>query len=375
MTKFDRRLALIAVLLALATLAVYLPVASFSFIDFDDPDYVFRNPHILAGLNWDGLAWAFAHIHAANWHPLTSISHMLDCQLFGVNPAGPHLINVLFHMANSVLLFALLRRLTGTVWRSAAVAALFALHPLHVESVAWISERKDVLSMFFGLLCLHAYAKYVQVKTRPVDSPGACAASGRYYRLALLLFALGLMSKPMLVTLPCLLLLLDCWPLARFSPSALLSQPARLAPLIREKLPFFALSAVSCVITFVVQKAGGAVAPLAQLPLAARLGNAIVSYVRYLEKVVWPTGLCALYPYQAWPLWLVVLALAALAGITWLLLKQRDQRPYLLVGWAWYLGSLVPVIGIAQVGCQSMADRYTVPAVHRPVCHAGVGIG
>jgi protein O-mannosyl-transferase len=360
MTKLDHRPALIACVLALATLAVYFQVGGLDFTDFDDPSYVFANPRIVAGLTWTGVTWAFTHAHAANWHPLTSISHMLDCQLFGPNPGGPHVINLLLHMLNGVVLFGLLRRLTGSVWRSAAVAALFALHPLHVESVAWVSERKDVLSTLFGLLCLHAYAKYAEIKSGAEDSPGSSSTSaGPYYRLALLLFALGLMSKPMLVTLPCLLLLLDCWPLGRFSPATLLSRPAALKPLVSEKIPFFALSATSCVVTFLVQKAGGAVAPLDHLPLTARLGNAIVSYVRYLGKCVWPSDLCVLYPYQDWSLLSVVLALGGLVGLTFLVLRQREQRPYLLVGWAWYLGSLVPVIGLAQVGCQAIADRYT----------------
>ena len=298
---------------------------------------------------------------------------MLDCEAYGLNAAGHHTINLFLHAANTVLLYALLRRLTGALWRSAVVAALFALHPIHVESVAWVAERKDVLSLFFGLLCLHAYVSYATERSCRFEEPDGCddetaprvrkaealsgQTSGVYYTLTLLLFAFALMSKPMLVTLPLLMLLLDFWPLSRFELSTLNYQS--LISLVREKLPLFLLSAASCLITFQVQKAGGAVAGLQQLPLAARISNSIVSYLRYLGKLFWPSDLAILYPFRAWPLSLVLLTLLILILVTLLTIWQRQKRPYLFVGWAWYMVSLVPVIGLVQVGAQSIADRYT----------------
>jgi tetratricopeptide (TPR) repeat protein len=342
-------------LLALGTLAVYLPVLGLDFTNYDDTEYVTENPAVRAGLTWPGLAWAFSHFHSGNWHPLTWVSHMLDCQLFGLNPAGHHFTSLLFHSANTVALFLVLGWLTGTVWRSAMVAGLFALHPLHVESVAWIAERKDVLSTFFGLLSIWAYAKYVRIHASRFPHP--------FYLLALGCFALSLMSKPMLVTLPFVFLLIDFWPLGRlrFGPGKNGDQPAaRLSSLLLEKIPLFALSAASCVVTFLAQKSGGAVASLQELPLGARAGNAVVSYSRYLAKTFWPAELAVIYPaVPHWPAGIVVLAIVILAATTAISAAQSRRRPYLIFGWAWFLGMLLPVIGLVQVGNHSIADRYT----------------
>jgi tetratricopeptide (TPR) repeat protein len=325
--------------------------------------------------------WAFTALYASNWHPLTWLSHMLDCQLYGLKPAGHHITNLLFHTANTLLLFGLLRRLTGALWRSAFVAALFALHPLHVESVAWVSERKDMLSAFFFMLTLWAYTRYVEGSrenpaprtTHPVSSIPYPASriqhpvssihspSSLFYLLSLLCFALGLMSKPMLVTLPFVLLLLDYWPLQRFqlnTQNLTLKTPF---PLLLEKLPFFVLSALSCVLTFLVQRACGAMTPLAKTPFELRLANALVAYARYLGKTVWPLKLAVFYPYSQWRLESgpVIGAALLLLITTVALLLAAKKRPYLLIGWLWFLGTLVPVIGLVQVGKQALADRYT----------------
>jgi tetratricopeptide (TPR) repeat protein len=377
---------LIALLLALVVVAVHLPVVRFDFTNYDDNEYVTRNPQVLKGLTWEGARWAFTHGHSANWHPVTWLSHMLDCQLYGLKSGGHHLTNLLLHAANTALVFLVLRCLTGAVWRSACVAALFGLHPLHVESVAWVAERKDVLSAFFGLLCLWAYGYYVEnSEGRNPKSEGNPKADLRrdggqstmaapnsdlrapiFYLLSLTFFALGLMSKPMLVTWPCLLLVLDFWPLRRFHPPAgeladAASSGVRVAwRLLVEKLPFFALSASSCAVTFLVQRAWGGLVPLEHVPVGPRLLNVPVSYCRYLAKLVWPTDLAVMYPYvRGWPAVAVVGSVLVLAGATVLVLWQWRRRPYLLAGWAWFLGTLVPVIGLVQVGSQSMADRYT----------------
>jgi len=350
--------AAVAFVLAAVTLTLYLPILQHGFVNYDDPDYVTGNVHVQAGLTWSGIVWAFKSgfpftgIHyAANWHPLTWISHMLDCQLFGLkHPGGHHLTSLLLHTANSVLLFFLLNQLTGARWRSAFVAALFAWHPLHVESVAWVSERKDVLSAFFWMLALMAYAQFV--RESKIRSP----KSKVFYVLALLLFACGLMSKPMVVTLPFVLLLLDFWPLGRIQDSEF--KLHNLLRLLLEKLPFFALTAASCIITFMVQQ--GALWSTVSLPFSFRLANALMSYVRYISKMFWPTDLALIYPYpHHWPL-AGVIALAVLL-VMWsvLFLCWAKRFPYLVVGWFWYLGTLVPAIGLVQVGVQSMADRYT----------------
>ncbi len=376
---------LMGLVLAMVTLAVYWIAGRNEFVNYDDPDYVTSNPHVLTGLTWENLRWAFTTGHASNWHPLTWLSHMLDCQVFGAHAAAHHLVNVAFHSANAVLLFLVLRRMTGAHWRSALVAALFALHPLHVESVAWISERKDVLSTFFLLLALAAYARSVaRLADRPPPpglpqaKPRGQGASPRVadfidYALRFLhpgpglvclgWFALGLMSKPMLVTVPFLLLLLDYWPLGRFGVETGEAERRRFWLLLVEKTPFFALSLLSSVVTYLVQRKGGAVST--SLTVGERLGNALVSYARYLGKMWWPENLSVLYPHPGhWPLWQVGLAGALLAGLSAGAIVLRRNRPYPAVGWFWFVGMLIPVIGLVQVGIQSMADRYTyVPII------------
>ena len=358
---------LIGLLLALITLVAYLPVARDGFVNFDDDDYVTNNQIVQNGLAWAGIKWAFTTWHASNWHPLTWLSHMTDCELFGLNAGAQHYINVLFHTANSVLLLLLLFRLTGALWPAAFVAALFAWHSLHVESVAWISERKDVLSTCFGLLALLAYARYAREVTgggwrvtgnQPGTAPSPVTRHpSRFYALALFFFALGLMAKPMLVTLPFVLLLLDYWPLQRF-PNFKSDVKAVSRPLL-EKWPFFLLAAASCIVTFLAQRAI-AVRTLQQYPLSLRLGNVPLSYARYLWKAIWPSKLAVIYPLQNQPSWAAMLtAVVFLAFITWPAWCMRQRHPYSLVGWLWFLGTLVPVIGLVQVGSAAMADRYT----------------
>jgi tetratricopeptide (TPR) repeat protein len=354
---------IIGTALAAVTLALYWPIAAHDFVNYDDPDYVTANPHVQTGLNWENVLWAFTTGHASNWHPLTWLSHMLDAQLFGQWPGGHHVVSLVFHAANTLFLLLFLNCLTGRLWRSAMVAALFAWHPLHVESVAWVSERKDVLSMFFALLSLWAYAKYAATTskaypaaTSPQTSHAPRFANSAYW-LALALFALGLMSKPMLVTLPCLMLLLDFWPLARWHGSE--NQPATLwRRLVLEKAPFFLLAVGSGVVTFLVQQKGGAVST--SISLAARAGNAVVSYARYLGKTFWPDDLSVLYPHPGhWPMASVIGSIILVLMISGLAFVLRRRRPWWFVGWFWFLGTLVPVIGLVQVGIQSMADRYT----------------
>ena len=337
----------VAAALALVTLGLFWPVTQAAFINYDDPDYVSQNPRIPGGLSWDNIQWAFTHTVNANWHPVTVLSHLLDGQLFGLEPWGPHLVNVLLHTANTVLVFLWLRRLTGTHWRSALVAALFGWHPAPVESVAWVAERKDVLSTFFGLLALVGYTRYVEESE--VQGP----RSRVWYGACLAAFALGLLSKPMLVTWPLVLLLLDYWPLGRF-------RSGRVWPLVREKLPFMALVAAASVVTFLVQRNSGAVVTMARMPLGARSENAVISYCRYLGKLFWPEHLVIFYPHPGyWPGGWVLLAVVLLGGLTGLFIVQWRRQPYLLMGWLWYVGTLVPVIGLVQVGEQAMADRYT----------------
>jgi protein O-mannosyl-transferase len=358
---------LIGVLLAAVTLAVYLPVLQAQFITFDDTLYVTDNPQVQSGLTWNAVRWAFTQSHAANWHPATWLSHMVDCQLYRLKPLGHHLTSLLLHTANTLLLFGLLRRLTGALWRSAFVAALFALHPLHVESVAWVAERKDVLSTCFFLLTLGAYASYARKsEARRPKAKGLPPAI--LYALALCFFALGLMSKPMLVTVPCVLLLLDYWPLQRFQLKTGGSSVKAAFRLALEKAPFLALSAASCVVTLIAQRKGGALASLeggSAVSLEARLINTPISYVWYLVKLVWPSDLAVIYPYvRTWPLEKVLLATALLVVVTAVALWQGRRRPYLLVGWLWYLGTLVPVIGLVKVGAQAIADRYMyIPSI------------
>ncbi len=341
----------ICLVLAAVTLLVYLPVLHNGFINYDDPDYITNNPHVRAGLTLQGLVWAFQIGYAAYWQPLTWISHMVDCQLFGLNPAGHHLVNILFHVANSVLLFLLLNRMTGATWRSAFVAAFFAWHPLRVESVAWAAERKDVLSGFFWMLTLLAYERFANLSK--VHSP----KSKVFYASALSFYACGLMSKPMVVTLPCVLLLLDFWPLNRFGSQIFARKNASL---FIEKLPFFALSVAGSIVMSIAQNTNLSLWTLTQLPLSFRLENALVSYLRYLAKIFWPTNLALIYPYpHHWSAALVLAASALMAACTGLALWRIRQNPYLAVGWFWFLGALVPAIGLVQTGMQSMADRFT----------------
>ena len=325
--------------LALITIAAFQQLRSCDFVNYDDPEYVVENQNVNTGLTAKNLVWAFTSGYACNWHPLTWISHTLDCGLFGLNPKWHHLTNLLLHIINTLLLFAVLKQMTAAAWPSAFVAAAFAIHPLHVGSVAWIAERKDVLSALFWMLTMAAYFKYAK------------SASIKWYLLTLAAFALGLMAKPMLVTLPVVLLLLDYWPLER------INQPK----IIIEKLPFFALSAVSSVITFLVQQKSGAVEQIIEIPLSSRIANALISYVAYIEKMIWPSGLTVFYPHprQALPIWHAVIAAVLLAVVSIVIVRLAQNHKYLVVGWLWYLGTLVPVIGIVQVGDQAIADRYT----------------
>jgi tetratricopeptide (TPR) repeat protein len=311
---------------------------------WDDPEYVLDNVHVAQGLTWQGARWALTSTDAANWHPVTWLSHLLDVQLYGMNAGPQHVTNLLLHIFNTLLLFGLLYRMTEALGRSTFVAGLFAVHPLHVESVAWISERKDVLSTLFWLLTMWAYVAYVR-------RPGR-----RRYLLMLLLFALGLMAKPMLVTLPFVLLLLDFWPLQR---------GLELPRLVKEKLPLFALAAVSSVVTFLVQRQGGAVKGFERVPLSLRLTHAPVAYLAYIGKMLWPVRLAALYPIgTATPIWLGSLGALLLIGVTIFAIRAGRRHGYFPVGWLWYVGTLIPVIGLVQVGDQSLADRYTyVPLI------------
>jgi len=323
------------------TLFLYHPVVNHDFINLDDWQYVLNNREVTAGVTLRGLGWTFTSFHASNWHPLTWLSHMIDVEIYGLDPGGHHGTNLFFHILNTVLLFLILTRMTGAPGKSGIVAALFAFHPLHVESVAWVAERKDVLSTFFLFLMLGAYALYVE---RP----------GRWkYGIALVFFALGLMAKPMLVSAPFLLLLLDVWPLRRRPV------PDR-PPSKMEKIPFFALAVLSSGITLYAQASGGAMRSLEAIPLADRAANALVSAVTYMGKMFWPAGLSVFYPYPAAiPFWKVLGAAALLVLITVFVFREKARRPWFFTGWLWYLISLFPVIGIVQVGPQSMADRYT----------------
>jgi protein O-mannosyl-transferase len=343
---------LVCLALAAATLAVYARVWSHDFVGLDDFDYIMSNAPVLKGLTADGVVWAFTTGHSANWHPLTWLSHMLDVQLYGLHAGPHHLTSVALHVANTLLLFGVLRRMTGMIGRSAVVAALFALHPLHVESVAWAAERKDVLSALFWMLTLWAYLAYVR--------RGGLAR----YGLALGMFALGLMAKPMLVTLPFVLLLLDFWPLGRLTPADAGSQRRAsfvdrrtVLRLLAEKVPFLVLAVASSVVTVIVQ--WGAVREHEGFPVTARVANALTAYVAYLGTTFWPVGLAMLYPLRFVSLWWALASLAALIGISALVVWAARRSPAVLVGWLWYLGTLVPVIGLVQVGAQSRADRYT----------------
>ncbi len=367
---------IICALLVVSIFALFRPVTHYDFVNYDDSGYIVDNLNVQKGLTREGFVWAFTTGHMSNWHPLTWLSHMLDVEISGGAKPGPqHFTNILFHALNSLLVFLVLKKMTGAIWRSAFVAALFALHPLHVESVAWISERKDVLSTFFWMLTIWAYAVYVKGKSRAESEDSKTKPSALFYCLSLLFFSLGLMSKPMVVTLPFVLLLLDIWPLNRMSkgqsPKPKADEDFETKPLwpldfrlwsrlLLEKIPFFALTVAASVVTFIMQKKGGAVSSLAGLSIPSRIENSIVSYVRYIGKTFWPNDLSILYPHPGgWPLWQVIVATIFLLGISVLAIWFARRRAYILVGWFWFLGTLVPVIGIVQVGMQSMADRYT----------------
>lgn len=337
---------MIFAVLVILIIAIYGQTISFDFINLDDNRYVYENPAVKAGLMWETVKWAFWAFHSANWHPLTWLSHMLDVKIFGLNAGGHHAVNVIFHLINSVLAFTVFRKMTGGLWQSAILAALFAVHPAHVESVAWISERKDVLSTCFWFLTMFAYLRWNEEGSK-LKSP--------YYFATILLFALGLMSKPMLTTLPFVLLLCDFWPLDRLK-----FEWKSIRQLVIEKIPLFALSAVSGYITVLAQRSGGAFESLDYLPLGTRFVNAIVAYAKYVATLFYTTDLAVWYPYDRDldPLQITA-AVLLLAAISALCIWQMHSQKYLLMGWLWFIGTLVPVIGIVQVGSQSMADRYT----------------
>ena len=386
--------------LAVGTLILFWPVRHFEFIHYDDQDYVTENSFVQHGLNRASIEWAFTQTHSSNWHPLTWMSHTLDWQLFGNNPGAHHFVSLLLHVLNTLLLFLVAKRMTGAIWRSAFLAALFAWHPLHVESVAWISERKDVLSTFFWMLTIWAYVRYAEGKRKKLKVQNPQSENERstfnaqhstfkagdvrcsmfnvecsmFYSLALIFFALGLMSKPMVVTLPFVLLLLDVWPLKRMSK--LQSPKSRVeganteqhwpldfrlwTSLLLEKIPFFALTIGSCVVTFLAQKNAGAMRSLIDIPIGLRVENALVSCVVYIRKMFWPDDLAIFYPHaKTIPLWEFGGAALLIVALTVAVMTQIKKRPYLAVGWFWYLGTLVPVIGLVQVGVQALADRYT----------------
>jgi Flp pilus assembly protein TadD len=379
-TTLERSDLLILLGLAVVTFGIYAQVMGHHFITFDDDSYIKENPAVNRGVTFAGLAWAFTTFHEANWHPLTWIAHMIDSQLFGMKAGGHLLVNALIHTTNTLLLFWFLLRTTHARWSSALVAALFALHPLHVESVAWASERKDTLSTFFGLLSLIAYVRYAK------------APSIRRYAWVAIMLTLGLMAKPMLVTWPFVMLLLDYWPLRRACSHGPVARCNRDAPqwrgyntlvgaidlnrpggsgepplpqnswrgLVAEKLPLFALAAASAVVTFFAQSHGGGVRTFTEFSIAVRLSNALVSYAKYLLLAFWPNDLAVYYPYTGTglPAWQIIGAALLLIAITAFCFSQQKTRPYLVVGWLWFLGTLVPVIGLVQVGAQSMADRY-----------------
>ena len=381
-----------AVLLPLVTIALYWPATGFDFVNYDDPLYVTANPQIQAGLTWEGLAWAFGRVHGEGtyWHPLTWVSHMIDCQLYGLKPWGHHLTSVLLHAANAALVFLVFRRMTGAYWRCVLLAGIFALHPVQVDSVAWVTERKNLLSAFFWLLTIWAYVRYARGRMQNPAAPTPQPASrftfhvSRFYLLSLCFFALGLMCKPILVTLPFVLLLLDYWPLGRMQKAEGRMQSGEAsgthhaprtthhAPrftfhvsLLVEKVPFFVLAAASSAITILAHRGLGMLDSASRLPWDLRLENALVSYGRYLAKAFWPCRLAVFYPLPAaWPMWEVVACGLILLAISGLALGTARTRPCLLVGWLWLLGVLVPSSGVIQAGAQAMADRFMyVPVI------------
>jgi Flp pilus assembly protein TadD len=383
--RASRRPLILPILIFVLVLGVFLPALHNDFVNYDDPDYVTSNPRVQQGLTLEDIRWAFQTNHAANWHPVTWLSHMLDCSLYGQNPTGHHFTSIFFHALSTALLFLLFWRATGATGRSFVLAALFGLHPLRVESVAWVCERKDVLATFFGLLTLWFYALR--------NSAGLAGQVSRrfYYAAALICFALGLMCKSMLVTLPFVMLLIDYWPLRRYvipsegtacppwreesrgksvkvahrDPSTSLRMTGCWIPLLAEKLPFFAIAGVASAVTLLVQARAGAVKAIAFYPVAARTGNALVSYARYLGKFFLPVNLAVFYPHPVyWPVWSILTALVLLVAISVAAVRLRHRFPWFLIGWLWFVGTAVPIIGLIQVGAQSMADRYTyIPSI------------
>lgn len=338
---------LLSVILAATTVVCFWQLTGCDFVNFDDHDYLYANKIVQRGLTFDNIIWAFTTFEQSNWHPVTWISLMLDCQLWGLNPALHHSVNLLLHVLNTLLLFFILLRSTSCTWQSFIVALLFAIHPLHVESVAWIAERKDVLSTFWGFMALAAYVLYTEKPAR------------RKLMASVFFFAIGLMSKPMLVSLPLIFLLFDYWPLKRIEPGKV-NLTSLYSPFVKEKIPFFALSAASCVITLIAQHQANTLLKLAETPIDLRVANAFVSYVSYLFRTLWPFDLAVLYPYPDHiPLLYSVSAFAFIIVISVVSVRKASRYPYLFVGWSWYLLTLVPVIGFVRVGYQSMADRYT----------------
>jgi len=338
---------LIGMFLTVVILIAYWQIQYFDLIDYDDISYIIKNRHVRSGLSREGFIWAMTDIHTGYWHPLTWLSHMLDYQLFRSNAGGHHWTNLIFHMANAILLYILLKRITGDIWKSAFVAALFAVHPLNVESVAWVAERKNVLSTFFWLMAMWAYAFYVE------------HPAWYRYVLVLLAFMLGLMAKPMLVTLPFVLLLLDYWPMRRLTSWQDINR------LVLEKIPLFIMTLIMSVFTFLATRHEGAVISFDVLTPGDRVSHALVSYVKYLGKIFWPANLAVFYPYsREFDLFQIAGAAAILLLISFLAILLSRRYPYALVGWLWYLGTLVPVIGFIQAGDQAMADRYMyVPGI------------
>ena len=352
---FMRNSVLLCLVLIGVTLSIFWQTAGHQFINFDDPLYVTNNPHVKGGFTGKNIAWAFTTTTASNWHPLTWLSHMADVEIFGLNPWGHHLTSVFIHTASTLLLFWLLAQITMAPWQSLFVAVLFALHPLHIESVAWVAERKDVLSGFFWMLTLLCYAGYVKHRTV------------KFYFLTLFSFVFGLLAKPMLVTLPLVMIFMDYWPFSRFQSEEIpdgaggLNRACEtLLTLLKEKIPFFLLSLLSALVTIYAQKSGGTISSLEAVPLTSRIGNALLAYAAYIGKTIWPQDLAFLYPFPlSIPLWQVFASGATLILMTIATIHFRRKKPYLLVGWLWFLITLLPVIGIIQVGSQSMADRYT----------------
>lgn len=337
------RAVLLYVLLVVVTLGIFWPITNHDFLKYDDDTYLTNNRNVQSGLSLENIKWAFVTSHASNWHPLTWLSHMLDCELFGLNASMHHLVNLIFHVVNTLLLLLVVKQITGSEAKSIFVAALFALHPLHIESVAWAAERKDVLSTFFGLLALLAYLRHVR------------QAKKKMYFLALIFLALGLLAKPMLVTMPFVFLLLDYWPLERISFSRSSFR------LLAEKIPFFVLVVVSSVITFIVQRAGGAISTMETFSIKTRASNAVVSYAIYIVKMLWPKGLAVLYPHPGnnLPVAKVIVCTIVVVLLSVYFIYVFRRCKYLAFGWLWYLGTLIPVIGLVQVGSQATADRYT----------------